>query len=223
MANINKGKKMKFYSQYNQDKWLYDTFFTNKYNGVFLEIGADDGVDKSNTLFFEEYLSWTGICIEPSPNRFKLLAENRACICENIAVSNFKGEVEFLDISGWGKGLSGIVGDYDARHVNRINQELRHAQNMGSKKIKVETDTLGNILEKNKIQNVDFCTIDTEGSEYKILEKFDFERFEIDIFLIENNYGDRYVRNLLESNGYKYFKRVEIDDVYIRQDVLDKL
>ena len=214
---------MKFYSQYRQDEWLYNTFFTNKSNGIFLEIGADDGVDKSNTLFFEETLSWTGMCIEPSPSRFKLLTESRTCICENIAVSNFKGETEFLDISGWGKGLSGIVGDYDPRHTKRIKQELEHVQNNGYKKIKVRTNTLENILEKNKIYKIDFCTIDTEGSEYKILENFDFEKFEIDVLLIEDNYGSKDIRNLLESSGYKYFKRIEIDDVYVKKSMLNRL
>ena len=37
---------MKFYSQFGQDKWLYENFFKNKKNGVFVEIGADDGIDK---------------------------------------------------------------------------------------------------------------------------------------------------------------------------------
>jgi FkbM family methyltransferase len=209
-------KKMKFYSQYGQDKWLYDTFFTDNSPGVFMEVGADDGIDKSNTFFFEESLSWSGICVEPSPTRFKLLRGNRNCICENVAISNFTGETDFLDISGWGKGLSGIVEDYDVRHMNRISQEMTHAQNKGSKKIKVETDTLENVLKRNEIYKIDFCTIDTEGSEYKILEKVDFERFKIDIFLIENNYDDNRVRRILEFNGYNHIKRIKIDDVYVR-------
>ena len=33
---------------------LYETYFKDKKNGVFLEIGADDGIDKSNTKFFED-------------------------------------------------------------------------------------------------------------------------------------------------------------------------
>ena len=120
---------MKFYSQYGQDKWLYETFFTNQEFGTFLEIGADDGVDKSNTLFFEEFLGWQGMCVEPSPNRFKLLEKNRVCICENYAVSDFVGETKFLDISGWGKGLSGIVDKYDNRHLKRVKNEISHPLN----------------------------------------------------------------------------------------------
>jgi len=97
-----------FYSQYEQDEWLYNNFFSQR-GGVFLEVGADDGVDKSNTLFFEKNLGWTGLCVEPSPERFSLLKANRNCFCEEVAIAEGHDTVEFMDIRGWGKGLSGIL------------------------------------------------------------------------------------------------------------------
>lgn len=204
---------MKYYSQFRQDEWLNNNYYKNKPNGVFLEIGADDGIDKSNTKFFEE-LGWTGICIEPSPDRFSKLVINRSCICENIAVFDKETEIDFLDISGWGKGLSGIVDSYDNQHVTRIGWELRNPENIGHKTIKVKTNTLNNILENHKVFNIDFCTIDTEGSEYEILKDFDFDKFNIDIIIVENNYGLNNVKNLLESKGYELISKIEIDDVY---------
>lgn len=205
---------MKFYSQYGQDKWLYETYFKNTRNGVFLEIGADDGIDKSNTLFFEENLEWGGVCIEPSPKRFQLLKKNRKCICENYAVSDSAGEVDFLDISGWGKGLSGIISKYDDRHRNRIKQEVKHSLNKGVEEIKVHTETLSNILDNHNINKIDFCTIDTEGGEYDILKNFDLKKYDIRIIIVENNYNDDQVLKLLSSNGYKKVHRIQIDDVY---------
>jgi FkbM family methyltransferase len=210
-------KKMKFYSQYGQDKWLYNTFFINKGPGVFMEIGADDGIDKSNTLFFEESLGWKGICIEPSPKRFKLLEQNRTCICENYAVSNVVGEVKFLDIAGWGKGLSGIVHKYDSRHRKRIEDELRHPLNKGKEVIKINTELLPNLLDKHNITEIDFCTIDTEGGEYDILSTLDFNKYNIRIIIVENNYGDDKISKLLTDNGYKKIHKLEIDDVYVKQ------
>jgi len=204
---------MNYYSQFQQDEWLYNHFYKNKIDGVFLEIGADDGIDKSNTKFFED-LGWSGLCIEPSPNRFSKLVNNRKCICENIAIFDKKGEIDFLDISGWGKGLSGIVESYDEQHVRRIAWELENPENKGHNTIKVNTDTLNNILEKYEIYNIDFCTIDTEGSEYEILKDFDFDRFNIDIIIVENNYGSNNVKDLLESKGYEHISKIEIDDVY---------
>jgi len=206
---------MKFYSQYGQDKWAYENFFKEVEHGIFLEIGADDGVDKSNTLFFEKYLGWDGICVEPSPDRYKLLVENRNCICEQVALSNYTGTAEFLDISGWGKGLSGIVDNYCDNHSRRVSQEIRHPDNLGSKKIKVPVDTLNNILAKHNVLEVDFCTIDTEGSEFEILKDFDFDKFKIKRIFVENNYNDTQVKNLLLSKNYQYLTRLNIDDVYV--------
>lgn len=207
---------MKFYSQFGQDKWLYENYFKNKKNGTFLEIGADDGVDKSNTLFFEQELDWNGICVEPSIERFKLLQNNRKCICENVALSNNVGEVEFLDIKGYGKGLSGILEDYCEQHKHRIYQECQNEENRGREVIKVKTDLLNNLLTRHNLREVDFCTIDTEGSEYKILETFNFDKFLVKMFLVENNYNTDEVKNLLLNNSYRYLCRLQIDDIFIK-------
>lgn len=42
---------MQFYSQIGQDRYLLDSFFRGKRNGVFLDIGAYDGQTFSNSLF----------------------------------------------------------------------------------------------------------------------------------------------------------------------------
>lgn len=47
---------------------IFRTFFSRTYKstGIFLETGAGNGVHASNTLFFEHYLNWTGMLIEPT-------------------------------------------------------------------------------------------------------------------------------------------------------------
>tara|TARA_R110000824_G_scaffold25_1_gene66 strand:- start:761 stop:1384 length:624 start_codon:yes stop_codon:yes gene_type:complete len=207
---------MKFYSQYGQDKWLYENFFKNKKVGTFLEIGADDGIDKSNTKFFEE-LGWSGMCIEASPKRFELLEINRTCICENYAVSDTRGEVEFMDIAGWGKGLSGIINKYDYSHRLRIEDEIQHPLNKGREVIRVNTELLPNLLDKHGIKEIDFCTVDTEGGEYDILKTLDFNKYSIKIIVVENNYDDSTVNDLLVANNYEKIYKLTIDDVYLKK------
>jgi FkbM family methyltransferase len=206
---------MQFYSQYSQDQWLYENLFPQKVNGTFVEIGADDGVDKSNTKFFED-LGWRGVCIEPSPKRYQLLKNNRASICENVAVSDVSGEAEFMDIAGWGKGLSGIVDKYDERHKIRIERELQHPDNRGRELVKVKTETLSALLRRHGIDKVDLCSIDTEGGEFEIINSINFSECQFGVFLIENNYEDRRVKDFLVSQGYKLVKRLTIDDVYVK-------
>jgi hypothetical protein len=62
-----------FYSQHSEDVLLNDTIFKNKPNGVYIELGALDGVLYSNTKFFEDLFNWKGILIEPHPEKFELL------------------------------------------------------------------------------------------------------------------------------------------------------
>jgi FkbM family methyltransferase len=207
----------KYYSQYGQDKWLEENLFKNKKDGVFLEIGADDGIDKSNTLLFEKK-GWQGLCIEPSPKRYKLLKKNRHCLCENIAISNSIGKKKFLDISGWGKGLSGIIDYYDEEHKDRIKFELDNPENKGSKIVKVKTDKLSNILSKYNIKNVDFCSIDVEGGEMDVIKSIDFSDVNIRVIMVENNYNKKDVYNYLIKKGFIFIKRIEIDDIYVQKE-----
>ena len=204
---------MKFYSQYGQDTYAYETFFKDKKDGIFLEIGADDGVTFSNTKFFED-IGWSGICIEPRPSAFKLLTQNRKCVCENVALNSEEGEVEFFSIDGYGKGLSGIVENYDPKHWQRANGQ----ETVNSKKeiIKVQTKVLHDVLNRHNMNNIDFCSLDVEGSEMKILESIDFSKTNIKVFTIENNYNDETLRNFMLLKGYKYNKRVNIDDVFVK-------
>ena len=49
-------------------------------NGYFVELGANDGVNQSNTLFFERFRGWKGILIEPFQSNFAELIRNRSSI-----------------------------------------------------------------------------------------------------------------------------------------------
>ena len=163
-----------FHSQYGQDKFVRETFFPNADHGVFLDVGADDGVDRNNTLFFETR-GWTGVCVEPSPARFAALARNRRCECLNVAISFTPGEAEFLDITGYGKGLSGIVRNYDPRHLERIERETTGNTLTTSKRVvHVPAVTLASLLATRGLGHIDYCSIDVEGSELDVLRSIEW-------------------------------------------------
>ena len=79
-----------YYSQCGEDKFLNENFFKGKTNGVYIEMGAVDGLFQSNTKFFEDQLNWTGILIEPQPNSFKKLQMNRPNKYTRIYVYSMK-------------------------------------------------------------------------------------------------------------------------------------
>jgi hypothetical protein len=51
--------------------------FRNKRDGFFVDVGANSGVDQSNTLLLEKEFAWRGILIEPIPELAQMAARNR--------------------------------------------------------------------------------------------------------------------------------------------------
>lgn len=211
---IRKRKYSNFYSQYHQDVICLERYFEDLDTGVFVEVGADDGISKSNTYLYE-LLGWNGICIEPSPERFKLLNKNRSCICENYAIAEYEKNVDFMDILGYGKGLSGIIDEYNERHKERIKKELNHPLNKGYEVVQVKTISLSKLLEKHNLYHINFCSIDVEGAELSVLESINFESYKFDVILVENNYNDDSIRMFMEEKGFKKKESIGPDEIYV--------
>lgn len=206
-----------YYSQFNQDCILNEKFFNGKRNGRYLDVGAHEGVAASNTYFFEKELGWTGICFEPNKKCFDILVEKRpGSICLNKCAYSSSGKVKFNRIEGYAECLSGIVDNYDERHVNRINSELA---NMGGAQSIVEVDavTITEVCDEYNMHHFDFMSLDVEGGEYDVLKGIDFSKVKIDVIVIENNYPDKFehIQKLLVENGYVYVGNSCIDCFFV--------
>jgi len=200
---------MKYYSQFEQDKFVYEKYFINKNKGYFVDIGAYDGVTFSNSKFFEE-LGWKGVCIEPNPKVFEILSSNRKCKCVKKAITDSKSTSQFFQITNGPDMLSGLVDEFTDSAIARINQELESFSEDFSY-IDVECDLFENIVQNDKI---DFLSLDTEGNELKILQTIDFNKFNIDVITVENNNNDNKFLNYLTSTGYQFVTRLGCDEIY---------
>ena len=209
---------MEFYSQIGQDRFLFEHFFRGRRGGVFVDIGAYDGKKFSNSLFFEQSMGWTGLCIEPMPTAFAKLAASRKAICENFALADFEGEAEFLeadDLGGENETMfSGLSSSFDPRHVRRIELMTKRQEAR-----RVPVTTLATLLEKHGLYDIDYCSIDVEGGELAILSGFDFERFRIKVLTVENNFADRRIVDAMTEKGYQLYATLAHDCVFKRTDV----
>ena len=118
-------------SQIGQDRILDEQIFKGKQNGVFIEVGAFNGVAGSNTYFFEKERGWKGMLIEPHSLNYKDMVEKSDrtnSVMENCAIDEEDGEVEFFMMNGACDILSGMIKDYDYRHKQRIQNELNQFQ-----------------------------------------------------------------------------------------------
>lgn len=192
----------------------YITEFFNKKNGFFVNVGAYDGIIGNNTLILEKDYAWTGICIDGNKTHYERLVKNRNCTCVHAVVSDIDSEdVLYYNVSGYSETLSGMDKTYDPRHKNRIFREI--AEKGGNITIsKEKTITLEKILSDNKVNDIDFLCVDTEGAELNVFKGLNFDRFRPSLIMVENNFSNNEVENYLKEKQYTKCHQIEWDDFY---------
>jgi FkbM family methyltransferase len=214
----------RYFSQHKQDQVIDKIIFGNKENKIFVDIGANDGITYSNTYFLEKNRSWTGLCIEPLPSTFEKLQVNRNCIMENCAVGSTNRKDILIEISGYSEMLSGLKKNYHKDHLSRIDNEI---SNYGGVKNEIEIDcvNVNDLLAKHSLFSIDYCNIDTEGSETEIINALDYNMFKIDVITIEANYKIERIRIKLKliPNGFKYITNLGNDMLFVHKRLLRTL
>lgn len=206
-----------YFSQAGQDRFLNKVVFKGKKGGIFVEIGAAEGITFSNTYFFEKELGWFGVCVEPHPEAFSKLIAARKCRCVQACVADFSGAGVFLAVDGV-PTLSGLVSNYDPRHLQRIQREAG-ASGSHTRELQVLCCTFDELMQQSGIERVDYLSIDTEGGELDLLKTINFERFSISVVSVENNFADSRFEATMNKNGYDLIAVIGDDDIYFRKEV----
>ena len=150
-------------------------FYQNRasFKGFYVELGAFDGHEESNTRLFDECLHWDGLLIEGNPGIYRKLKHNRphahrffgAPSCPNVGSS-----VSFWNVPYTSGGLLALArtGNGTSKHLVTVPCfPIQHA-----------LDTMG-------VARVDFFSLDVEGAEMDVLRTLNFTRTKIRVFLIE--------------------------------------
>lgn len=183
-----------------------------KLNGFFVEFGATNGLTISNTWLLEKLFGWNGIVAEPAKIWHEKLKINRNCIIDTRCVWKESG-TELVFNQTESPELSKI----DAIEIDDWAKDIRE---INSSKYSVSSVSLIDLLtEHNAPHEIDYISVDTEGSEFDIIEAFDFQKFKVKIWTIENNLKqlDWNVSRLMLSKGYRrvYKEISEYDDWYV--------
>lgn len=198
-------------SQLRQDLFVLSEFGFKK-EGYFVEFGATNGVQLSNTHLLEKHFEWRGLLAEPATSWHEALRENRSANIETDCVWRASGEtIEFNEVSDGEYSTIASFKDSD------MHSRIREAGNTYD----VQTISLLDLLKKHDAPKViDYLSIDTEGSELEILSSFDFDEYNIRIITCEHNFtpARQKIFELLTRNGYvrKFEDVSKFDDWYVR-------
>jgi FkbM family methyltransferase len=189
------------YSQLDQDLWILSKFDKN-YTGFFIDIGANDGINLSNSYLLEQN-GWNGVCVEPNHHEFNKLQSSRKSTNYQACISDFNGKCHFNENGFFGMITEKNMGDTDCFTLEYF---------------------LDNI-EAPKI--IDYLSIDVEGGEYDIIKEFPFEKYFVKYITIEHNaYGKNFtLKNRIYSVLSKYFNIEkenvgEFEDWYVNKQML---
>jgi len=182
----------------------------------YIEAGANNGIDASNTFFLESIYGAKGILIEPSASLFEQCRCNRnsSNIFELCALGNPKKNDEYLTFIY--SNLMTVSTKID------IFDPKNHAFN-GQKFIDIEPyeflaplKSLESILKKYNRKSVDFLSLDLEGGEMEALMGANLMNLQYKYILVETR-NKKEMESFMIKNGYKLIIDVSPIDLFFKR------
>uniref|UniRef100_A0A7S3L4G6 Methyltransferase FkbM domain-containing protein n=1 Tax=Amphora coffeiformis TaxID=265554 RepID=A0A7S3L4G6_9STRA len=189
---------------------------------TYIEIGAYNGRQESNTRFYDVCLGWKGLLVEANPHTSVLnaLYTNRptahrmhfAASCSHQDALAKNPTLPFYKVLWTNAG--------QAVDVSNVEPE-----GWDKKKVDVPCGSLSPFIEDLLGGRVTFFSLDVENAEPLVLAQLDFSRIMVDVFMIENrnnNCGEKCAsrdafRAILREAGYlgPYTSVVTKSDVWV--------
>ncbi|MDC0433670.1 FkbM family methyltransferase [Pelagibacteraceae bacterium] len=155
---------------------LVNNIFRNNDKGFYVDVGCGHPVKNNNTYLLNKK-GWHGINIDLDNENINLFDIYRPSD-QNIstAISDKIGEEDLFFY-------------HSKSAINTINKKTADYQKAKVSTIKkIRTNTLNNVLNNSKYNNleIDFLSIDIEGSEFLALKNFDFNKYNPKVIVVEH-------------------------------------
>jgi FkbM family methyltransferase len=191
-------------------------------NKYYIEVGANDGIRQSNTLFLEKKYGMTGLLIEPSPPRFLDLIKNRSnqnrFYCAALVSFDYQDDfvpMIYADLMSISKLEESDDRPGFDRHLKRSEKHLRKGEVQFE--FAAKAMTLTEALDGARApKQIEIFSLDVEGSELNVLKGVDFNKYCMNNMVIETRDIDN-VRNYLAKFGMKLHMKISGHDYIFKR------
>jgi len=173
----------------------------------FLEIGANDGMTQSNTLFFEMKYGSSGVLVEALPSKFADMvrfrsSENHFFNCAAVPFDYAGDWVEIFD-----NNLMSIA-DICSGSQSAVSEIADWNRHLGGdmdccSSVKVPARTLQSVIDESGFSVFSLLSLDVEGFELSVLDGIDFDVSKFFLILIESR-DLKTAAKKLGSVGFRY-------------------
>ena len=183
-------KHPQYYADQFEDARLRDLWPACPDVGFFVDVGAGDGVNGSNTLHFE-LNGWKGVLIDGDSRRFPALAASRPwSICRQAVINSTESDLTFYQHEN--ADMSGLNGE--------------------GLPVVVKTVRLTTLLQSLGIHSqIDLLSIDTEGTELDVFASLNFEKFKPKAIVIEHIHAGMRIGEFLKNFTYKGYVAIDVN------------
>jgi len=191
--------------------------------GFYVELGANDGVTQSNTLYFEKHRGWKGVLIEPAPHNYLKCRANRSAAnrvhCAACVSFGFDREfvrIAYSNLMSTPIGLASDIADPMA-HARLGSQFLGQGEDVFE--YGAVARTLNDLLiESGAPARVDFLSLDVEGAELEVLQGVDHAAYRFKYLLVKCRDFER-MNAFLQGVKYRFVESLTPNDYLFRSEV----
>ena len=217
----------KFFYSFGGIDNLIQQIFKSQKKGIYIDIGCGNPIKNNNTYLLNKR-GWSGINIDLDIDNielFKIYRPKDLNICAAIS-----DEIKETDLFFY----------HSRSALNTIDKKTANYQKAKVTSIKkIKTTTLNNVLDESiyNSSNIDFLSIDVEGSELSVLKNFNFDKFKPKVIVVEyldlslnkleiknlsiQNAMNSEIYKLIISKNYTLANMIHSDLVFIYNDFRD--